>query len=330
MSSASTTHILVFPYPAQGHMLPLLDLTHQLALRGLEITILVTPRNLPILGPLLSTHPNSIQTLVLSFPPHPNLPLGVENVKDVGSWGNGPIIEALTKLEGEVIEWFESHPSPPQAILSDFFLGYTNCWAKKLNIPRIAFFSSGSFITSVVNHLLLDMDTVCTLDTVQFPDLPRSPSFVEEHIPAIVKILKNELLENCKSWGCVFNTFHALEGEYLDHIKHKQIHGRVYAVGPLSLNSERSKSSRVSLDSDIEHGVLDWLDKCPDGSVLYVCFGSQKVLSRPQMEALALGLQRSKTRFVWVVNSTTGQQVAEEPKLVPDDRFEGQGLVVKG
>ncbi|KAK9934901.1 hypothetical protein M0R45_022030 [Rubus argutus] len=71
-------HILVYPYPAQGHMLPLLDLTNQLALGGLTITIVVTPKNLPMLTPLLSTHP-SIQTLVLPFPAHPKIPPGVEN-----------------------------------------------------------------------------------------------------------------------------------------------------------------------------------------------------------------------------------------------------------
>ncbi|KAK1387378.1 hypothetical protein POM88_015556 [Heracleum sosnowskyi] len=60
-------HILVFPFPAQGHMLPLLDLTHQLLLHGLTITILITPKNKPILDPLLSTHPSSsFQTFTLA------------------------------------------------------------------------------------------------------------------------------------------------------------------------------------------------------------------------------------------------------------------------
>lgn len=92
-------HILVFPYPAQGHMLPLLDLTHQLALRNLTITILVTPKNLHYLNPLLSKHPASIHPLVLPFPANSALPAGVENVRDLPStgadshsqyWGDGP------------------------------------------------------------------------------------------------------------------------------------------------------------------------------------------------------------------------------------------------
>ncbi|KAM1679334.1 hypothetical protein ACFXTN_035900 [Malus domestica] len=82
MSSASSTkpHVLVFPYPAQGHMIPLIDLTHQLVNRGLTVTVLVTPKNLPLLDPLLSSsssqnaNPNPIQTLVSPFPPHPPSP----------------------------------------------------------------------------------------------------------------------------------------------------------------------------------------------------------------------------------------------------------------
>ncbi|KAK1387381.1 hypothetical protein POM88_015559 [Heracleum sosnowskyi] len=71
-------HILVFPFPAQGHMLPLLDLTHQLLLHGLTITILITPKNKPILDPLLSTHPSSsLQTFnavdFLDLPRSPSL-----------------------------------------------------------------------------------------------------------------------------------------------------------------------------------------------------------------------------------------------------------------
>ncbi|KAM1170352.1 hypothetical protein ACFX2G_021237 [Malus domestica] len=96
---SARTHVLVFPYPAQGHMLPLLDLTHQLLLHGIVVTVLVTPKNLPALTPLLSANPSSsVQTLVLPFPPNPKIPPGVENVKDIGPHGNLAVIDALTNL----------------------------------------------------------------------------------------------------------------------------------------------------------------------------------------------------------------------------------------
>ncbi|XVF43299.1 hypothetical protein PTKIN_Ptkin02bG0029000 [Pterospermum kingtungense] len=188
-------HILVFPYPAQGHMLALLDLTHQLALRGPTITILVTPKNLPLISSLLSSHPSSITPLVLPFPSHPRIPPGVEHVQDVGSTGIYPIMAALGELYDPLL--------------------------------------------------------------------------------------------SCSGSG-----------------------------------------------SDPNDQVLTWLDRCPHGSVVYVCFGSQKLLRKEQMEGLAKGLEKSGTRFVWVVKQGTRQEQDDDGYGVIPDGFEnrvaGRGLVIKG
>ncbi|KAI8024171.1 UDP-glycosyltransferase 89A2 [Camellia lanceoleosa] len=227
-NSTQTIHILNFPYPAQGHMLPILDLTHQLALRGLTITSLVTPKNLQTLNPLLSTHP-LIRTLVLPFPSHPSLPSGVENTADIDISGNVPIINALGKLHGPKIQWFKSHPNPPTAIISDFFLEWTHHLAHQLGILRVSFYSSGAFLTSVNNFLWRNINTLRNLPVVNFPNLPRSPSFTAGHLPSLfwayreldpdTEFLKDSVLANARSWGCVFNSFHALEGKYLDHLR---------------------------------------------------------------------------------------------------------------
>ncbi|KAK9277211.1 hypothetical protein L1049_006750 [Liquidambar formosana] len=343
MSSTGTgAHVLVFPYPAQGHMLPLLDLTHQLALHNLTITILVTPKNLPILTALLSAQP-SIQTLVLPFPHHPSLPYGVENVREIGNHGNAPIIGALAKLHDPIIQWFKSHPNPPVAILSDFFLGWTLHLANHLGVPRIAFFSSGSFLISVTDHLWRNVNAVRSLPVVSFDDLPRSPSFTEKHLPSVFRyyresdpdweLVRNGMIANTSSWGCVFNTFDALEGEYLDYLRKKMGHPRVWGVGPLCLTGGLELKGRGNTNPHSNSSVLTWLDGCPDGSVVYVCFGSQKPLKRDQTEALALALERSGIRFVWVVKSVTTQQAKDGYGFVPDgfeERVGDRGMVIKG
>ncbi|KAK4274480.1 hypothetical protein QN277_017691 [Acacia crassicarpa] len=119
----SKPHVLIFPYPAQGHILPLLDLTHQLVLQGLSITIIITPKNLPLLHRLLRLHPVAVQNLILPFPSHPKIPPGVENVREIRIAGKYSMINALSKLQDPIIQWFKCHPSPPVAVISDFFLG---------------------------------------------------------------------------------------------------------------------------------------------------------------------------------------------------------------
>ncbi|KAB2088411.1 hypothetical protein E1A91_A04G184900v1 [Gossypium mustelinum] len=337
-------HILVFPYPAHGHMLALLDLTHQLALHGLTITILVTPKNLPFLSPLLSSHPSSITSLVFPFPSHPLIPPGVEHVKDVGNSGNRLIMAALGKLEDPLFNWFNSQSNPPVAVISDFFLGWTQHLATRLQIPRLAFFSTRAFLVSVFDYIWNNVEKVKSLSEVEFGHLPGSPVFKQEHLPSLFKLykrsdpdwefVKDGLLANAKSWGYVLNSFDALEGEYVQWLKTHVAHDRVFNVGPLSLiGPDVSDRGSSGSSSDLNDQVMTWLNQCPDGSVVYVCFGSQKLLRKEQMEALANGLEKSDTRFIWVVKPGTTQQHVEGFGVVPDgfeQRTAGQGLVIKG
>ncbi|KAD3069083.1 hypothetical protein E3N88_36963 [Mikania micrantha] len=52
---------------------------------------------------------------------------------------------------------------------------------------------------------------------------------------------------------------------------------------------------------------LRWLDGQPRGSVLYISFGSGGTLSTVQLNELAMGLELSKQRFLWVVRSPNDQ-----------------------
>ncbi|XP_044489410.1 UDP-glycosyltransferase 89A2-like [Mangifera indica] len=334
-------HILVFPYAAQGHMLPLLDLTHQLALRNLTITIVITPKNLLSLTPLLTAHPD-IQTLVLPFPFHPSIPEGVENVNELGSIGNLPVINALGKLFDPISHWFHSHPNPPVAILSDFFLGWTLSLAHHLNIIRIAFFSSGLFLAAVSEYLWYHFDEIKSGTAMQLHKLPGSPIFREEHLPSIVRLYKRDdpewefvkegYVANFLSWGCVFNSSEALEGVYLDYLKTTMGSDRVFGVGPLSLVGLNLTHGNEP-GSDPSDPVFEWLDECPDGSVLYVCFGSQKALNKEQTEALARGIERSGIRFLWVVKTGFSGQADNKYGLIPEgfeERVAGTGLILKG
>ncbi|XP_010479583.1 PREDICTED: UDP-glycosyltransferase 89A2-like [Camelina sativa] len=314
-------HITVFPYPAQGHFLPLLDLTHQLCLRALTVSVIVTPKNLPYLSSLLSAHPSSVSAVTLPFPHHPLIPSGVENVKDLGCSGNPLIMASLCQLREPILNWLSSHPNPPVALISDFFLA----WTKDLGVPRFAFFSSGAFLASILHFVSDNLHVFESTEPVCLSDLPGSPVFRTEHLPALFPQFPSSQDEsdcaiNFSSYGCIFNSCECLEEEYMEFVKQNVSQNRVFGVGPLSSTGLRKGDS----DSDVDaKALLSWLDGCPDGSVLYICFGSQKALSKDQCDALALGLEKSMTRFVWVVK--------KDP--IPDgfeDRVAGRGKIVRG
>ncbi|KAF9587590.1 hypothetical protein IFM89_004048 [Coptis chinensis] len=243
---------------------------------------------------------------------------------------------ALTQLSEPITHWFKTHHDPPVAILSDFFLGWTQELATQLGIPRIAFYCSGAFLVSVLDYLWINISEIHPLDVVTFYDIPNSPDFPKAHLPSVIlrysksdpafEFAKKGMVANMSSWGGVFNTFDELESVYLEHLKKQYGHERVWSVGPVALldSGGAEGTERGGTNSISAVDVVSWLDKCSDGSVVYVCFGSQVTLSSGQVEALTKGLEESGTRFIFVVKSTA---------VVPhgfEDRVADRGLVIKG
>ncbi|KAF3790409.1 UDP-glycosyltransferase [Nymphaea thermarum] len=348
-TSSAHPHVLVIPYPAQGHMIALLDLTYLLATRGLSLTVAVTPANLPILDSLLhrsTAEALSVQTLVLPFPTSPTLPPGVENAQHLAFPYYPHLIQALSSLWEPIELWFRAHPSPPVAIISDFFAGWTQHLARSLGIHRITFYSTSALLVSafhsVWTHLPQRPPDRSSDDSfpIQLTDVPGSPTLPWIHLPQIYRkyqvsepvseFLLDSFVANESSWGRVINSFRGLEAPYLDHLGRDG--ARVWAVGPM-LPDAGQVSGRGGKSSVAPEMVLEWLDSKPDRSVVYVCFGSQAVLSNLQMERLGSGLESSGVDFLWCVKEATTQALPEEYGQVPaglEERVQERGLIVRG
>ncbi|KAF5933899.1 hypothetical protein HYC85_030070 [Camellia sinensis] len=254
-------HILVYPFPAPGHIIPLLDLTHLLLTRGLTIAVLVSPSHLPLLQPILSSHlSSSIQPLVLPLPHS-------FTSSQSGLLGK---IRATGELYDPILQWFRSHPSPPVAIVSDFFLGWTHRLATHLGVPRLAFWPSGAFTASILDSL--------------WRNLPKNNDPGNENF--LISFSTSFTLSiSRRKWGTIG---FGLSGPLLPPEDND-------LVGP----TNRGGSSVVEA-----HEVMTWLDGKADDSVVYVCFGSRVALTSKQREALAAALECSRVHFIWCVKAS--------------------------
>ncbi|KAL1553760.1 UDP-glycosyltransferase 89B2 [Salvia divinorum] len=337
------SHVLVFPFPAQGHMIPLLDLTAQLAGAGLTVTVVVTPKNLHFLDRLLAAHPTSISALSIPFPPHPAIPAGVENLFQLPPEAFRFMLHALGELHDPLLRWFRSHPSPPTAIISDLFLGWTHHLACQLSIRRYVFSPCGALAISIINSLWCEMPTRRNRDNddeiTEFPKIPNSPfypwwqlsplyqSYVEGDL--VLEFIKDSFRANAVSHGLILNTFSELEAVYLDYLARELGHNRIWPIGPLTPPLEigavgRGGSSSVSISK-----TTAWLDTCQDRTVVFVCFGSQTLLSNKQLEELSLGLEKSGVRFILVVKDKMESDYGVLP-IGFEDRVAGRGVVIRG
>ncbi|GAB4827961.1 hypothetical protein Ancab_034846 [Ancistrocladus abbreviatus] len=333
-NQTSPPHLLLFPFPSKGHTIPLLDLAHRLLTRHsrhLTITVLLTPPNLPLLQPLLSLHrSSSLQTLILSPPGDGDSPKRLI-----------PTIRSLRLLQTPILDWFRSHPSPPTAILSDFFLGWTHHLAVEAGVPRLVFCPSGAAGTAEFYTLWRDAPENNQQNPnfeICFEKIPNKPKY---HWWQISHVYKNgregnsdwELFRDCvvcnlKSWGTVSNSFTELERVYIDYLREQMGDKRVWAVGPLLPPEEDSAVSyeRGGPNSIPAEDVLRWLDGRTDGSVVYVCFGSRTSLTDDQMVALGTALERSGVHFLWCVRESE----ARIPNREFEDRVAGRALIIQG
>ncbi|XP_051218694.1 putative cis-zeatin O-glucosyltransferase [Lolium perenne] len=137
--------------------------------------------------------------------------------------------------------------------------------------------------------------------------------------------------------GILTNTCRALEGDFVDVVaEHVAADGKkIFAIGPLNplLPASASKQGKQ------RHECLDWLDKQPPASVLYVSFGTTSSLRAEQIEELAAALRGSKQRFIWVLRDADrgdifaeGAGVSRHEKLLSEFTrdTEGTGLVITG
>ncbi|OAE23703.1 hypothetical protein AXG93_2253s1140 [Marchantia polymorpha subsp. ruderalis] len=150
--------------------------------------------------------------------------------------------------------------------------------------------------------------------------------------------------------GLVLNTFEELERSVVNSLRENLASGShrdalVFTIGPLSsecnfsVKSEQSdglstspKQAHISFLDQLEDDgqkCVNWLNQQPPSSVLYVCFGTVFSLEQRQIEALAVALEDSQERFVWVLrrDSTDAEDV-----LPPnyETRIGDRGLVLGG
>ncbi|KAK6127387.1 hypothetical protein DH2020_038869 [Rehmannia glutinosa] len=127
--------------------------------------------------------------------------------------------------------------------------------------------------------------------------------------------------------GDIYNSSRIIEDVYLNLLSTGS--EKKWAVGPFNpvvINpDDQSGLSR--------HKCLDWLDKQGLNSVIYISFGTTSSFSDEQIKEIAIGLEKSNQKFIWVLREAdkgdifTGE--IRKPEL-PDgfeERVKERGLI---
>ena len=347
--SMASPHFLLFPFMAQGHMPPMIDLAKLLARRGVIITIVTTPHNAARNHSILSRAIHSglqINVVQLPFPClQGGLPEGCENLDLLPSLDlASKFLRATFFLLDPSAELFQKLTPRPTCIISDPCLPWTIKLAHKFHIPRIVFYSLCCFSllcqpTLVNKEPLLRSLPDQALVTV--PDLPGYDfqfrrSTLPKHTDQYFAAFNREMEEaDLKSYSIIINSFEELEPKNLaEYRKLRDLPEKVWCIGPVSLcnHDKLDKAERGNKSAIDQHECLKWMDWQPPSSVVYVSLGSICNLTTRQLIELGLGLEASKRPFIWVIRK--GNETKELQKWMEAYNFKektkGRGLVIRG
>ncbi|XP_038985069.1 UDP-glycosyltransferase 72B1-like [Phoenix dactylifera] len=308
MEEPRPPRIALLSSPGLGHIIPFAELARHLVLRQrIAVTLITHPAepSAAVDRALFNNLPDEVDTVCLpEFPPEDS--------------SNG-----TTKLETRVFETIKanfphlrsllssiSSSAPLAALVIDTFCIDALDVASELGIPAYLYFTCSCTALSLSFHIL-------TLDASfqgEYRDLPepvRLPGSgcvpvrgedlfepIQDRRNEVYKWFVRVTKRFYEAKGILVNSFEDLEPEAVKGLKEADGIPPVYPVGPL-----------VRTAPDEEHECLRWLDRQPRGSVVYVCFGSGGTLTCAQTRELALGLERSGQRFLWVVKSPHEREV---------------------
>ncbi|KAL8158783.1 hypothetical protein V2J09_000320 [Rumex salicifolius] len=320
-------HIVIFPSPGIGHLIPLIEFAKRLVPR-FSFTLAV-----PTAGP-----PSSAERSLLS-----SLPPGVDSVFlppiQVSDTEN-PMLVIVPRSLPSLRQLITADRRRVAALVVDLFGTDAIDVAMELGVSPYIFYPSTAMALSLFLHLE-KLDETVSSHYYEMTEPIRILGCVPVNGRDLVDVFEDRtsdaykwILRHCKRYklaeGIIVNSFDGVEGGAIrELLKPKPGKPPVYPVGPLVQSSSAG------------HECLKWLDEQPRGSVLLVNFGSGGTLTSEQTKELAHGLALSQQRFLWVIRSPNdavsngayfGVDGAADPHgILPEgflDETAGRGLVV--
>ncbi|RDX58704.1 Hydroquinone glucosyltransferase, partial [Mucuna pruriens] len=328
--------VVMLPSPGMGHLIPMIEFAKRvIRYHNLAVSFVIPTDGPPSKAQIsvLQALPESISHTFLppvtlsDLPPDSKIETLMSHI----------VLRSLPSLRETFHTLSATHTLAAVAV--DLFGTDAFDVAAEFNASPYVFYPSTASVLSLFLHLPhLDQEVHC-----EYGDLPERVT-----IPGCIPVPGKDLLDPVQDrkneaykWvlhhgkryreaeGIIENSFFELEpGAFTELQKGKP---DVYPVGPL-----------VRMDTGpIESECLTWLDEQPRGSVLFVSFGSAGTLSSAQIKELALGLEMSEQRFLWVVKSPndkvanaayfSAESHADPLHFLPQgfvERTKGRGLLV--
>ncbi|KAF3322186.1 UDP-glycosyltransferase 92A1-like protein [Carex littledalei] len=316
----TNSHVVLFPFPAHGHISPYLALAtrlHQYQ-SDLIITVVSTPRNIDFIRSSLPIS-TSINLHSLPFSPADyGLPQSESTIDLLPH--QFPIFFSATESLRPAFDEFIADISTRDSvcIISDMFFGWTVDVARKHKAFHSIFLGMTGFSGAVILSLWLNLPHNLTSSEqfslpeyseviVNRSELPVYLLFANGKDPLSL-FMQRQLSSFYKTDVIMLNAIKELDPSGLVMLR-KTFKTLVLPMGPFL-----GAPNLSALPSGNDSQIIEWLDLLPPASVIYIAFGSQESINSKQMMELALALEESGRPFIWAIRPPIGFSVKDEFK----------------
>ncbi|PIN16059.1 UDP-glucuronosyl and UDP-glucosyl transferase [Handroanthus impetiginosus] len=311
MGSLSLSHspdvaVLMVPFPLQGHLNQLLHLSRLISAHSVAVHYVgTTTHNRQARRRVHGWDPLSISNIIFhefpslhfqSPPPDPNAPIQfpshLQPLFNASSSLRQPVTDLLRCLSATNRRVVIIYDSLMGSVIQDF--------VKFPNAESYTFHSVSAY--TIFFFLWENLGRPFEIDE---EILKKLPSLEGCFTPEFVKFVGDQHEYMGRNSGRIYNTCRVVESPFLELLEKPQISGnkKQWALGPF--NPVITGSS----DHQTRHKCLQWLDKQAQNSVILVAFGTTTTFSEKQIRELAIGLEKSKQRFIWVLREADGGDV---------------------
>ncbi|PKU73003.1 cis-zeatin O-glucosyltransferase 1 [Dendrobium catenatum] len=314
MSNAGEVTVVIVPFPVQGHLNQLLHLSLLLSTRsGLAVhfaSLASHNRQAKLRLQLQGWPLSSLSSVHFHDLPLPPIPSPPPNPHSPNSFPTHlqPLFDATDLLRSPLSSLLHSLSATTRrlVVVHDHLMSFAGLEAAAIpNAESYKFYGLSVAFLGEVEQLRMkgtDLDELFSPEFRLFTERRRKDEF--------------------QSSGLIINTCRLVERNYLKILARTEAYScvPVFVIGPLNPLPRHDRPNTTRDE------CLEWLDRHPPCSVVYISFGST-IISDEQVEQLASGLLRSGHRFFWVLLYESSSRLLSAGFL---KAVEGVGKVVRG
>ncbi|CAM0945535.1 unnamed protein product [Alopecurus aequalis] len=340
-------HAVCLPFPAQGHITPMMKLAKVLYCKGFHITFVSAEYNH---RRLIRSRGASAGTGLPGFR-FATIPDGLSSsdadaTQDPASLSYSTMTTCLPHFKNLLADLGCAAGVPPvTCVVADSLMSFSVDAARELGVPCALFWTASACGYMGYRNFrpLIDQGIIPLKDEEQltngFMDMPVDwapgmskhmrlkdfPTFLRttNRDDTLLTFQLHQVERAEEADAVIINTMDELEQPALDAMR--AIIPVIYTIGPLNSLTEQIVPCRPPLDTvssglwKEDHTCLQWLDGKKPRSVVYVSFGSVTVMSNQELVEFAWGLANSGHDFLWIVRPDI---VKSEAAVLPPEFLE--------